>query len=186
MRALLTTPVTVEEFEKLVLPEDRIWELRAGEIVEVLFPNVTHRLLQNRILHLFEQTFPSAQVLIEYPFQIEETNDKRSADVAVTTRERTLEAVKRGVLLGAPELEVEVLSPSNTVQDMKQYRKLCFRYGTQIFLTVDEEDNTIEVHLQADRADRVLRIGDMLELSLFGDKKAIPVKAIFSGITYTE
>jgi Uma2 family endonuclease len=176
-------PITIEEFNKLDLPDNRQWELHNGEIVELSFPDLIHKELQQRIADLFRQAFPNAHVLTEYPFQVETTYDERSADVGVTTKERRLASVGKHSLAGAPEIVVEVLSPSNSVSKLKQYRRLCFQNGTRIFLTVDPDDSTVEVFLDPDKPDRVLRAGDSLQFSLFGEEKTILVEAIFTGIT---
>jgi Uma2 family endonuclease len=186
MGAISTRPITIEEFEKLDPPENRNWELHNGEVVEVPFASLIHKYLQHRILYLLMQAFPHAVVLIEFPFQVESTNDERSADVGLTTKERGQASLARGVLTGAPELVAEILSPSNSVLKLKQYRHLCFEHGTNVFLTVDPDDNTVEVHFEADRQDSVLRVGNSLRLSLFGGQQSIPVAAIFAGITLPE
>jgi len=178
-----TKPITVEDFKKLDLPEDREWELQNGEVVEMSLPKLVHRRLQHRIQKLCKQAFPDAAVLTEYPFEVQSSNDLRSADVGVTTKQRAFASTEKGALIGAPELVVEVLSPSNSVYNMKRYRRLCFENGTQVFLLVDPDDNTVEVHLHADKQDRVLRPGEVLTLCLFGEQKTIPVAAIFAGIT---
>ncbi len=186
MGAVSTRPITIEEFDKLDLPKDRDWELHNGEIVEVSLASWIHKWLQQRVCLLLQQAFVDAVALNECPFQIESTNDKRSADVGVTTKERAQQAAKDRILNGAPELVAEVVSPSNTVLDLKQYRRLCFAHGTKIFLTLYPDDNTIEVHLEAEKPDCVLKVGDTLRLSLFGTQAEIPVTTIFSGITLPE
>jgi len=186
MSGIATKPMTIAEFDKLDLPNDRKWELHNGELVEMAFPAVIHKRLQRRSSNLLELAYPAADVLEEYPYQIEETNDKRSADVGMTTKERGRAANEKGALVGAPELVVEVLSPSNTVPELKRLRRLCFAHGTLVFLTLDPDDNTVEVHLTPGKPDCVLGIQDTLQLALFGEQKTIPVAAIFRGITLAE
>src|ERR1700761_549753 len=99
MGAVSAKPVTIEAFDKLNLPEDRQWELRNGEIVEMSFPDLFHRDLQLRLAFLLQKAFPNAHVLVEYPFQIEETNDKRSADVGLTSQERRRASLAQRALI---------------------------------------------------------------------------------------
>jgi Uma2 family endonuclease len=186
MSAISTRPITIKEFDKLVLPRNRDWELHNGAIVEVCFPNWTQKRLQHRLTDLLQLAFPASDALAEMPFQVEATNDKRLADLGVTTKECSRQALQTGILAGAPELVAEVLSLSNTVQELKRYRRLCFEHGTKIFLTLDPHDSTVEVHLEANNTDCVLKPGDMLRLSLFGTEAEIPVTAIFTGITLPE
>jgi Uma2 family endonuclease len=181
--AVSTRPITIEEFDRLDLPQDRNWELHNGEIVEVSFPSFIHKLLQQRVSDLFRQAFTGAVVLEEMPFQIEATNDKRSADVGATSGERGRESRVKGVLSGAPELVVEILSPSNNALRLKQYRRLCLDHGTVISLTVDPDENTIEAHSKGDPTSRTWMAGEQLPIALFGEEKTIPVSAVFVGIT---
>ena len=186
MGAISTRPITIAEFDKLDLPPNRKWELRNGEIVEMPFPSWIHKRLQQRIADLFRQAFPGAVLLEEMPFQIEATNDERGADVGITTKEREEETRRTRILNGDPELVVEVLSPSNNIPDLKKYRRLCFEHGTEVFLTVDSDDNTIEVHLRPGKQSTMLGIDDTLQFSLFDTQASIPVRAIFAGITLPE
>jgi Uma2 family endonuclease len=186
MGTVTTHPITIEEFEKLDLPDNQQWELHGGEVAGMPYPTRIHKRLQQRTCRLLQDVFPAADVLEEYPFRVEVTNDERSADVGATTRERGQGSPEIGPLPGAPDLVVEVLSPSNTILKMKQYRRLCFQYGTQVFVAVDPEDNTLEVYLEADNRKSLLKVGDTLRLSLFEIEAAIPVRAIFAGITLSE
>src|SRR5690242_13099665 len=104
--------ITVEEFDRLDLPEDRDLELQDGEVVEATFPELMHRRLQSRLSKLLEQLSPFAEVLTEYPFQIGD-RDKRSADVGIVAQDRA-QASGRKILLGAPDIVIEVFSPSNS------------------------------------------------------------------------
>lgn len=186
MGAVTIRPITIEEFDKLDLAPDQEWELHNGEIVGMSHPSIIHRYLQDRMCNLLRQALPDAAVLVEYSFQIESTNDKRSADIGLTTKERDQVARKVGSLSGAPELVVEVLSPSNTVVALRKYRRLCFKYGTKIFLLVGPEDNSVEVYFEPEKADAFLKVGDTLRISLLGREATIPVAAIFAGITLPE
>ena len=61
---------------------------------------------------------------------------KRRADVAYVSAERSSEAHKTGILEGAPELVIEVLSPSNSAGRMYRLERLCMNNGCQEFWTV--------------------------------------------------
>lgn len=176
-----TQLITVEEFDRLDLPQDRNWELRDGEVVEVTFPAFVHRLIQDRLVALLAPLFPAAQALTECPFQIGD-RDKRSADVAVVSHERAQDAIKKGILKGAPEMVVEVLSPSNSYAELKRYRRLCMNHGTKLFLVVDPEDNTVVVFANGVKDAITYTGGDTIPLLLLGVNAAIKVDQIFQGI----
>jgi Uma2 family endonuclease len=175
MSTAITAPVTIEQFMSLALPEGREWELHNGEIVDMGEPTLNHRELQRRILHLLERLFPNAEVLIEFPFQ--SGNSFRSADVGLTSRDRRSKATK--VLEGPPELVVEVLSPSNTVTALKEYRRLCFANGTQVFLTVDSDDRTVQVHVKGETDGHTYVAKEQISIELFGATIIVVVAEIF-------
>lgn len=176
MSTAITTPVSVEQFMNLDLPEGREWELHDGEIVDMGEPTLNHRELQRRIFLILTRLFPNAEVLIEFPFQC--GNSFRSADVGMTSTGRRAKAEK--ILEGAPDLVVEVLSPSNTVTALKEYRRLCFVNGAQVFLTVDSDDRTVEVQVKDDRGRRTFDAGEQISLELFGQTVTLAIDDIFS------
>lgn len=51
----------------------------------------------------------------------------------------------KGLLVGAPELVIEVLSPSKTVAEIFDKRTLCLENGSREFWTVDIEHRQVEV-----------------------------------------
>jgi Uma2 family endonuclease len=170
----------IEQFLTLELPEDREWELHDGEIVDTGAPSIDHRQIQLTISDLFRSLFPNAQILIELPFQI--GNSYRSADVGITSKERRAKAKK--LLDGAPELVVEVLSPSNTELALSKYRRLCFANGTRIFLLVDPDERVVQVWSRRESEARTLSVGDFavgeqMAFELFGTTVTLKVEEIF-------
>ncbi len=182
MATTTANTLTIAEFDKLDLPKDRDWELHEGELVEVTFPTIKHKKLQARVTEMMKVLFPDCLVMIEFPFQLMNSNDKRSADVAVIDGARDKIADQQGILNGTPDMVIEVLSPSNSLTEMRRYRQLCLRHDTQVFWIVDPKDNSVEVYLK-DGTSAVYESGATVPLSLLGFKTTIAVDAIFAGIT---
>jgi Uma2 family endonuclease len=65
------------------------------------------------------------------------------ADVAYLTRARWDSIDK--YLMGAPELVIEVLSPSNTMAKLRDKRKICLETGSREFWIVDTDLREVEV-----------------------------------------
>ena len=82
-------------------------------------------------------------------------------------------------LVGAPELVIEVISPSNTVAALKEYRRFSFANGTEVFLTVDANDRTIEMHVRSEKNSRIYAAGDTFHFKLFGTTVTLAVDQIF-------
>jgi Uma2 family endonuclease len=180
---IVTAPITMEQFMKMDLPEGREWELHGGEVVDMGQPSLRHRDLQQRIRDLLVQLFPGRDALTEYPFQMGD-DEVRSADVGMTSRERRKQS--KLVLKGAPEIVVEVLSPSDTLAWLKEYRRLCFAHGAQVFLTVDPDDCTVEVHLKGKKSSMVFGAGEQFQIETFGMAATLAVDEIFADSGATE
>ena len=139
-------------------------------------PGLKHRILQENARALLAQRYPGRLVLIESPFEIAD-HDIRSADVAVTEMKRVAQAAL--ALKGAPEIVVEVLSPSNTVAALKEFRRLCFASGTEVFLTLDPDDHTVEVQ-QKGQKNRLFAPGEQFEIEALGIAASFSVDALFA------
>jgi Uma2 family endonuclease len=48
-------------------------------------------------------------------------------------------------MIGAPEIVIEVLSPSNTIKKMRDRRKICLENGGREFWVVDPKRREVEV-----------------------------------------
>jgi len=81
----------------------------------------------------------------EFAFRPFPEHELRVADVAWTTSERYEKIDDDDNLQGAPEIVVEVLSPSNTVSEMVEKRELCFSAGCREFWIIDPKKRFIEV-----------------------------------------
>jgi Uma2 family endonuclease len=176
------TRITPQEFRALDLPKNRVWELHEGEIVEMTFPTWIHREIQQRLVRLLEDLLAANvwMVMMEMPF--EAGDNDRSADVGVIRRDRREPAAAGGVLLGAPDIVIEVHSPTDRKRELIAYRKLCFDYGTRLFVHV-RPDERLVVITRADQMDRTVTFeaNDQVPLEPVSSAN-IPVTAIFEGI----
>ena len=120
--------MTVAEFNKLPDDDGPVYhELRHGEVVAVPRPKIEHILIQVRLCDFLRPLAPPGSfVKDEMPFQSSEY-ELRVADVAWVSAERWSVVDRKGYLQGAPELVIEVLSPSNTASEMYEKEQLCSR-----------------------------------------------------------
>ena len=177
----VNTRVTPQEFRGLDLPEDRQWELHEGEIVEMTSPTWIHRALQDRIADRLKAILPRNRyrVLVEMPF--EPGNNERSADVGVVSIGREQGASISGVLLGAPEMVVEVWSKSNPKPELAAYKKLCFDHGTLLFWLIEPDERSVTVSLRDEPSTVTFERDDLIPLDPLVDSR-LPVSEIFEGI----
>jgi Uma2 family endonuclease len=159
---------TVEQYRQIPEREDVIQELHWGQVVNLTRPKARHVKLQSRLVRLLR---PRAEHLgyveSELPFRALPDYDLRAADVAFVTRERWDAVGDEDDLRGAPELVIEILSPSNTRSKIQELAALCLSAGTQELWVVDAKRQTVTITVR-DGATVVYRANDRIPLSLFG------------------
>jgi Uma2 family endonuclease len=79
--------------------------------------------------HRLRTALSRGKVVTECP--ISTSAGVRAADVAWISDERLQHSLRRGVLLTAPEICVEILSPSNTREEIDQKKQLYFESGAE-------------------------------------------------------
>jgi Uma2 family endonuclease len=79
----------------------------------------------------------------------------------------------------APDLAVEVLSPSNTRREMDRKRREYFEAGTQLVWIVDPEKRTVEVYTSLDKV-TVLSETDTLDGGPLLPGFSLPLKSLFA------
>jgi Uma2 family endonuclease len=140
-----TKLMTFEEFERLPDPPEGFrYELRRGELVKVAPPKIEHSRVQWRIRRLLESAAATAGIVDkEIGFRALREHEWRIADVAFVSKARWDAA--KDYLDGAPEIVVEVLSPSNSATEMIEREKLCLENGCREFWLVDPELRLVKV-----------------------------------------
>jgi Uma2 family endonuclease len=143
------TLMTVEEF--LRLPEsvgnrDVRYELVEGELVTVSPGMLPHNLIRDRILVrllTFIEARKQGTVVSEQAFQLSERT-VRVPDVAFVRPGRPLASDRP--IQGAPDVAVEVVSPTNTARELDQRVSDYFAAGCQRVWVVYPEDHEVYVH----------------------------------------
>ncbi len=109
--------------------EGRIETDRHGQIIMSPPPAPNHGSFQLEIGHLLRQLMPNGRTLTECP--ISTADGVKAADVAWASPECMRELGDRVCFPKAPEICVEVLSPSNTEAEMKEKMALYFDAGAR-------------------------------------------------------
>jgi len=102
----------------------------------------------------------------------------RAPDVAFVRRERIESVHRRGFGSGAPDLAVEVFSPSDSVRQLMRKVKQYFAAGSHTVWIVYPEQREVNV-LEASGADRLLRDGDLIEAAELLPGFSVPVAEFF-------
>jgi len=138
--------MTVEEFLKLPPAKEGHYELHRGEVI--LVPPAKRGLQRGQArIHnaLFRLAGEKGEVGTEYAFQPTPDYNVWEADVAFVRAEREKAVGDDEYLLGAPDLVVEVLSPSNTADEMNDRMAICLENGCLSFWVVDQKRKRLSV-----------------------------------------
>ena len=136
--------MTFAEFWDLPDPPGDRYELHHGELVIVAYPKFPHVRAQWQLRRLLESAAGDAgRVDKEFPYRPLPEHEAWQADVAYISKARW-DAIDE-YLLGAPDLVIEVLSPSNTANELIEKRKLCLENGSREFWVVNTKHRLVEV-----------------------------------------
>jgi Uma2 family endonuclease len=174
-----TRLTTFAEFDRLPNLKGGHHELHHGEVIEVSPPKHGHLRAQRRLWRLLEAAAGQAgEVEIEVGYRPVPEHEYWVADVVFVTRERWDQVPDTGNLQGAPELVIEVLSPSNTASEIRDKKKMCLENGSQEFWVVDRNQREVEVSTP-DGHTVTYKSGQEIPL-FFAPGAQINVDAIFS------
>ena len=144
--AVETGLVTVEEFLRLPPPATGHYELHHGEITLVTAPKWGHQRFQDWLVALLGSSAGDrAYVTKEMSFRPSPEYELWEADVGLVLTVRADQVADDEYLMGAPDLVVEVLSPSNTVDGIKDIMAICLANGCVNFWVADPNRKRISV-----------------------------------------
>jgi Uma2 family endonuclease len=131
----------------LLLPEDKRYEILDGELFVVPAPNTRHQRLLVRILdvllhHAREKNLGEVFVA-PYDVILSDENIVQP-DILFVSNER-LGIIGEANISGAPDLVVEILSPSTRNKDLEIKRKIYAGFGVREYWIVDPEAETVDV-----------------------------------------
>jgi len=140
-----TKLMTFAEFEQLPNPPEGFrQELRHGELFQVAPPKFDHSRVQWQLRRLLERAAGDAGIVtMEIGFRPTLENEYWIADVALVSKASWNSG--DDYLSGAPQLVVEVLSPSNTATEMLDKRNICLENGSREFWVVNRDHRQVEV-----------------------------------------
>jgi Uma2 family endonuclease len=176
-----TRQVTVAEFA--AMPLEGVWELVDGEPVEMMASGgragwitlrIGSRLEQFTSSHHLGWVFSAETGFVLFP----DRETVRSPDAAVVLRERLTEPPESFVPL-APDLAVEVLSPTDRMADALGKVAMYLDAGVKLVWLVDPATRTVGI-FRPDAAPTTLREGDALDGGEVLPEFTVPVAEIFA------
>lgn len=183
-----TQRYTADEFWELAsrLPEGRRFELVRGEIVEMAPTGGEHGTVAvNLIIPLggYVRMHDLGRLVgTETGFVLFSDPDiVRAPDVAFIAKDRGVDPATPKFIRGAPDLAVELISPSETARDILIKVLEHFRAGTRLVWTVYPDPRTVNVHLP-DGTTRTLGPDDVIDGGDVVPGFRLPVRELFEGL----
>jgi len=136
-----------------LLPEDgKQYEVIDGELFMTPAPRPKHQRIVLRLaeeLSRFVRENSLGEVFVAPVDVLLEQHTILQPDVLFIRKDR-LAIVKEEAIEGAPDLAVEVLSPSTFYKDLRKKMTAYSQFGVQEYWIVDPETETIEVYARRD------------------------------------
>ena len=129
-------------------PDDRRYELLDGELVMAPAPSLRHQrtgIRLSSLLHAFVTGRRLGEVFSPPCDVILSDTDVVQPDLLFVSRERGRILLEGDAVRGAPDLVVEILSPSTAARDRTLKRVLYARHGVREYWLVDPDAETITV-----------------------------------------
>ena len=186
----VTTAIPPKEEKRLLTAEDlwlmprgrRRYELVRGGLVEMTPVGPRHGRIASRIdtlLRQFAEARELGETMVETGFCLECRPDTvRAPDVSFLSKERMPPEDHQGFVPGAPDLAVEVISPSERDVDVQVKVMDYLAHNTRLVWVVRPAQRTVTVY-QPDGTARVLRETDTLEGEDVVPGFALPLEKLF-------
>ncbi|MFN4256217.1 MAG: Uma2 family endonuclease [Saprospiraceae bacterium] len=151
MTDVLVKKYTYAEFRSLEFPDNDLsnYELLDGEIVQKSSPSLQHQRISGNIyfqIRLYLTQNPIGEVFSAPLDVVLEDRTAPQPDVFFVSKERDFILDEReGVVIGTPDLIVEIISPSSVQRDRYQKKELYERFAVREFWLVDPQNRSIEI-----------------------------------------
>ncbi len=137
---------TYEDYQHT--PEDKRYELLDGELIVVPAPNLEHQRIDARLgvlLYTFVEQRGLGEVFFASCDVVLSNTDVVQPDLLFVSNERAHLLLGGDNVLGAPDLVVEILSPSTAGRDRTLKRALYAKHGVKEYWLVDPDARTVTV-----------------------------------------
>jgi Uma2 family endonuclease len=136
---------TYEDYKRL--PDDQRYEVLEGELVMTPAPGTPHQRILLRLaarLEFFTQEHGVGTCFAAPTDVVLSDKTVLQPDVLFVPCNRS-SIIAQGAIHGAPDLVVEILSPSTAKRDLEIKRQLYSTYGVREYWIVDPEAQSIEI-----------------------------------------
>ena len=149
---VLARKITYEEFAKMDFPDDDpfLYELINGELVRKNAPSGEHQFAQSKLFSILSRfvddkemgmvfSSPTAGILSE--------ENAPQPDLIFLSKEKMKLLDPEWGIRGAPDMVVEIVSPSSYKRDHLEKKRLYAQYGVVEYWIVDPSYRSIEIYI---------------------------------------
>ncbi len=145
-----TVKLTYEDYRRM--PEDERYELIEGELIMAAAPNRAHQTTQRKLglrMGSFVETEDLGEVFFS-PFDVVLSEHNTFQPDIIFVSKENAGIITDANIQGAPDLVVEIISPSSTGRDWVVKRDLYARHGVKEYWLIDPINRTLWVMLLKD------------------------------------
>jgi Uma2 family endonuclease len=142
---------TYADYKEWELDEGERYELIDGEAFAMSAPSARHQVLSGALFYQFYSFLRGKPCQVFYaPFDVRLFYEEDESDDTVVQPDLMVicdkDKIGKEGCRGAPDLVIEILSPSNTALEMEKKFLLYQEAGVREYWIVDSENNTLKVH----------------------------------------
>lgn len=151
MIELIERRITVQEFREMDFPENDpfIYELINGILMKKQAPTSKHQSSVVKIIHAFESIVQAQKNGFAFVSPIDvffDNYNNTQPDVIFIVKERDFIIDPNNGIVGAPDLIVEVISPSSAKIDRVDKKAIYLKFGVKEYWVVDPIYRTVSVY----------------------------------------
>jgi len=138
-----------------LLPEGAPYQLIEGELIMTPAPGPLHQMISANLFKKLSKFIDEKGIGIVLYSPVDVYLGEKNAyqpDIAFISKEET-EIIKEDGIYGAPDLIIEILSPSTAYYDIKKKYRVYERHGVKEYWLVDPEMRGVEVFLLNDKGE---------------------------------
>lgn len=179
--------ISLSEYMRYTAPPGFQDELIEGELIWAASHNRRHADVCHKLTRLLESLVDESKFVVRNDVTLilnwdEDAGNRPRPEVFVMDRQRWVNSdLQDGYPEGSPQLTVEVLSPSNTKEEMERKRKIYLGTGALAVWLVNHVEEAVEVYTQS-QAPVTYRLRSSVPLLPEIGGGAISVRDIFTGI----
>ncbi len=146
MAAVKEKKQTIKDYK--LLPEGSQYQLITGELVMTPAPSPRHQIISGnlfrKISHFVDEKRAGRILYSPVDVYLGDENAYQP-DIVFISKDRQ-ETIRDDGVHGAPDLVIEILSPSTAYYDIRQKFKIYEKYGVAEYWIVDPGTNSIEIY----------------------------------------